>query len=415
VPLDIAVGNRIGQGGGGSVRPQINEVALDPTITVTVPAGVILAGDVPAGWRCAQAGRVVTCGLPDIAPGVTLSGTLTLAIPATTTATVTDVSVVAVAGNAAQQSDSLSSPIYRIDRLVYQGWGNGQLVSIGNTVLTCDESDQRCPPAQAAQGSAVDRTDLALRFVNAAPQSSPAPSFNSSSASLNLGGAGVTKAVLVWGGDVRVSTALAPDASARDRVQLTLPNGTTQAVVADDLRIDAQGTVYVAFADVTELVRAGGGGVYATGNIQTAPGRGSFGGWSLMVITSDPAQPRRMFVVTDPFVTFAPFATYSVDVAVPTSPSNQPTRLVVTAFQGRLGLAPEFLSLDDRVLGDQNPFAGTVTGSVAPAYRNNFGVDVDVYNTAIDAGSTMARLEAESYRDSVRLAIIGLSVDLVGR
>jgi DNA-directed RNA polymerase specialized sigma24 family protein len=414
VPLDISVGNRVGQGGGGSAVLRVNQAAVDPTITLTVAPGVALAGDIPSGWVCSQAGRSIGCDLPDLAPGVTVRGTLTLAIPGTATAS-TAVSIVAQADNASQQSSSVTIPVYRVDHLVYQGWGRGQLISVGNTVLTCDESDPRCTAAQSGQGVAIDRTDLLLRHVNAAPQAAPQPSFNSSSASLDLGGAGVEKAVLVWSGDVRVGGGVAPDPNARDRVQLTLPNGSTSAVVANDLRIDRLGSVYVAYADVTALVRAGGSGLYVTGNVQTAPARNSFGGWSLMVITDDPSQPRRMFVVTDPFATFSAFASYSVDVAVPTDVDRPATRLVVTAFQGRLGASPEWLTLGDTQLGDQNPFGATVTGAVAPAYSNNFGVDVDVYNTALDVDSQTTRLEAQSLRDSVRLAIVGLSIDLVQR
>ena len=64
----------------------------------------------------------------------------------------------------------------------------------------------------------------------------------------------------------------------------------------EDLGCPAAGveerTRYQAFANVTALVRLGGGGTYTIGNVQAGTGADRHAGWSLVVAYQDPPSPR---------------------------------------------------------------------------------------------------------------------------
>ena len=60
-------------------------------------------------------------------------------------------------------------------------------------------------------------------------------------------------------------------------------------------------TRYQGFADVTSLVKAGGGGTYTVANVQAGTGADRHAGWSLVVAYQDSAQPARNLTIFDGF------------------------------------------------------------------------------------------------------------------
>ena len=58
-------------------------------------------------------------------------------------------------------------------------------------------------------------------------------------------------------------------------------------------------TRYQGFADVTSSVASGGSGVYTVGNVATGTGENRFGGWGLVVVYRNSAEPTRRLLVYD--------------------------------------------------------------------------------------------------------------------
>ena len=240
--------------------------------------------------------------------------------------------------------------------------------------------------------------------------------FNSSSASVDLGGRRVIAARLAWAGDVSSGAVSAPDPAARTTVVVGTPGGSS-AVSASTLVPTGDGSTYYASADVTSLVRARGSGTYTVANIQAAAGQGTFAGWSLMVLVEDASLPMRALALMEP--TSPLTAAASVTVSLPGfvhSTSNRSFQIAVFAQEGELGLQPERLSVNGVAMHDigspvANPFNSTITGARTPSYANNFGIDLDVYSGTL-APFSQVDVVAESERELVVLGLVAFAVDL---
>lgn len=141
---------------------------------------------------------------------------------------------------------------------------NGNLVQTGNTVMTCSTC------------TVINNTSTMIDFDGDADPST----FNSSSADLTIpSGSTILWAGLYWG---------SRSASASiGQVLFKTPSsfGYTSVTASQlDTAVGGQANEYGGFADVTNLISAGGGGTYWVGNVQTTTGGGGvWGGWSLIV------------------------------------------------------------------------------------------------------------------------------------
>ena len=125
----------------------------------------------------------------------------------------------------------------------------GDVTLIGNTLMTCG-SGGGCPDGQAGNGGRVNNDDYVMQYVDVDGVGS---TFCSSAASLALPpGATVLWAGLYWGG---VSSS-----AARNQVVFSTPSAAGLTLTAGSL--DASGSDYQGFRDVTALVTAGGSGTY---------------------------------------------------------------------------------------------------------------------------------------------------------
>lgn len=139
---------------------------------------------------------------------------------------------------------------------------------------------------------------------------------------------------------------------------------------------------YQAFAEVTDLVRSAGGGQWWVGDVPATDGRGTYAGWSLMVILEDPSvEGHRQAMVLDE--TSAVFQD-EVGARFPVSgllPASVPATFDVVAWEGDAELG------GDRVLLDGVPLdpregggdAGNVFVSSARGANGDpmtFGTDV---------------------------------------
>ncbi len=296
-------------------------------------------------------------------------------------------------------------------RLLHSSVGRGEILLIGNTVISCADAAPECAGVRDLTGDVVNRWDVPMEFVGAFPSLGWR---NSSSADLALApGAEVLAAYLFWSGDLDERGQQVPPGSARERVSM-LPPGAEAPIGIDADRLllgDVDATQYLGVADVTEVVAAAGAGGYLVGNVESVEVQGSYAGWALVVVTADDAAPRRQHLVTTPFAWIAPEFEYRTGLPIP-SGAGLAGILDVLAFEGEPGFAPERLTVGGVPLGGDNEFDGSITGPRDPAFVNNLGIDIEEYDLGIDAPDGNLTFDATSAKDGVRLAVFGLSVDL---
>jgi hypothetical protein len=197
-------------------------------------------------------------------------------------------------------------PIETVPGLVLGLVGRGDLAMTGNTFGPC-------PTRVCADGE---------RTVSAADLAIPA-------------GAAIDRAVLLWSGPDT-------DAAAAASVVVTPPGGGAASPVAAERRDDDDG--FLAVADVTALVRAGGAGTYA---VERAGPADTAGAWVLVVVTRDDTSPRRLMVAVDPFRPATPDepAMIEVPISSPTAGTSpgalRPTEVRVLSEQRADGRAAD--------------------------------------------------------------------------
>ncbi|RKS06927.1 RNA polymerase sigma factor (sigma-70 family) [Nocardiopsis sp. Huas11] len=139
---------------------------------------------------------------------------------------------------------------------------------------------------------------------------------------------------------------------------------------------------YQAFADVTDLVRAQGGGEWWVADVPAREGRAVYAGWNLLVVMEDP----EVGSYNQTMVLDAAGAVFQdpAGLGFPVSgllPSSVPAVVDVTAWEGDDELYGDQLTVDGRVLiprgeyatGD-NAFVGSARGAVGDPMA--FGTDV---------------------------------------
>ena len=198
---------------------------------------------------------------------------------------------------------------------------NGDIALAANTLLTCQpgtvETQTLTACANAQTGSPGD--DNYFDMAYATSTSMPATSNSSSANAQRAGGRhGPLRGSLLGrrarpGRDAAAAVRPAPAAHRRRRPQpgrgrlgaaAGCPGGGGYVPVSasvldtytEDLVCPAAGveerTRYQAFADVTALVKLGGGGTYTVANVQAGTGADRHAGWSLVVAYQDSASPR---------------------------------------------------------------------------------------------------------------------------
>ena len=280
----------------------------------------------------------------------------------------------------------------------------GDVTLIGNTVMTCSASDSKCANAQAGGGTGnVDNEDFTMQYVDV---DSDASTFSSSTATLSLpSGATVLFAGLYWGG----YSALA----ARNTVKLAVPGGAYATVTAQQL--DAIGSAYQGFLDVTAQVKAAGNGTYAVANVQSTPNTSDvWGGWSIVVVYHLDTALARNLTVADGFVFAGPGNPVNLSVSGFLTPPTGTVQASVgiVAYDGDMGHQGESLILNSTTLSDalnpsNNVFNSTITlegtrfSAKNPDYVNQLGFDADILaaNGVLGNGTTNATVTLQSASD----------------
>jgi uncharacterized repeat protein (TIGR01451 family) len=278
----------------------------------------------------------------------------------------------------------------------------GDVTLIGNTLMTCVAGGQ-CAGAQAGGNGNVNNQNFTMEYVDV--DGDPA-TFASSSATLNVPpGATVLFAGLYWGGWSA--------SGARDTAKLAVPGGGYVTLTAQQL--DAIGSAYQGFADITTQVRNAGSGTYAVADVQSTSGASDvWAGWSIVVAYHLNTLLSRNLTVADGFVFTGPGNSVNLTIGGFLTPPSGTVQAGVgfVAYDGDRGHTGEDLILNSSVLSDalnpaNNVFNSTITlegtafTAKAPDHVNQLGFDADILsaNGVLGNGSTSATVTLQSASD----------------
>ena len=266
----------------------------------------------------------------------------------------------------------------------------------GSTLMTCPAAAPNCAASQAgtATGAALSNNNFAMVPVDT--DADPATFSSSSSTFTPPAGTDVLFAGLYWGGRTSAGAgggAAAPNPAARGTALLRTPAGAAYVPVTGAVAPStAVPAAYVAFADVTALVRAGGAGRYEVANVQSGTGEDRYAGWSLIVVYRDPALPLRNLTVFDGLAAIQQGdPPLSIGVSGFKTPISGPVRssVGVVAYEGDRGSSGDRLALNGQFLTDAaNPANNLFNSSVSfqgtntitqriPPFVNGLGFDAD--------------------------------------
>ena len=304
----------------------------------------------------------------------------------------------------------------------------GAIWVTGSTLETCPAAAADCAASQAgtASGAALSNNNFAMVPVDV--DADPA-TFNSSSSTFTPpAGSQVLFAALYWGGRSTPGNP-APNPAARGAALLQTPTGGYAPVAGAVADSTAVAGSYVAVADVTGLVRAGGPGRYRVANVQSGTGADRYAGWALVVVYRDLALPLRNLTVFDGLATIQQNqAPLQIGVSGFRTPVSGPVRTSVglVAYEGDRGSSGDRLRLNGRDLTDAaNPANNVFNSSVSfqgtntitqriPPYVNALGFDSDriVADGYLANGATSAAFEALTTLDQYLIQTLTFTTDL---
>lgn len=246
-------------------------------------------------------------------------------------------------------------------------------------------------------------------------------------------GARVSYARLYWGGNLRVGEQKPPKDNGR--VLIAEPGGAYKEVLADTVvghRVARGADAFQASADVTELVRSSGSGLYTVAQVNVAMGRsaaGAWGGWTLMVAYENAAEPLRHLAMWDGFDALARGGGQRVGPVTMTLPERARGTVGLVAYDGDRGNRGDSLTVstgrgpavplgnaanprDDVLNSTISEPAALATGRT-PAYSNTLGYDSDVLELGdeIRRGGDQLAFRIVSQRDAAWVGALFVAVD----
>jgi uncharacterized repeat protein (TIGR01451 family) len=291
----------------------------------------------------------------------------------------------------------------------------GDILLVGNTLMSCSGNGNSCNRARNGTGNATNNNDWNMQYVDIDGDGS---TFNSSSASLTIPpGASVVWAGLYWGGSSTSGT--------RSVMRFSTPAAGYATVTASQL--DVRGSAYQGFADVTARIQAGGSGTYTGADVRSTTGSNRFAGWSLVVVYRNPADPPRNLVVFDGYAEVAPGAAVTIPVSGFVTPPGGAvnTRLGVVTYEGDEGYTGDSFSLNGTLLANgANPSTNFFNSSISdlgahvtaknPNYENQLGFDVDriAANGVLPNGASSATIRLSSTDDRYYPGVVSFATDL---
>ena len=322
---------------------------------------------------------------------------------------------------------------------------NGQITIAANTIVKCPVDTSDAAMNSACNGSrngtnARNNNSYDMQWLDYDTDPS---TFDSSKADLLLPAGGhVLFAGLYWTG-VQVKGDVityadgskgvpqaAPNPALIGQVRLRVPGSSTYSTVTAstiDTGPISLNSGYGAFADVTSLVNAAGAGSYYVGNVQTGTGGNAFGGWSLVVAYSDPAEPLRNLTVFDGLKVIGGTSSLVIPLAGFKTPSSGTVRTTVgvVAAEGDAGATGDYLMVNNNRLTDAvHPANNTENSTIAnrgsqvttkgPDWRNQLGYDSSLFvaDGFLTNGATTATFAAQTTGDTYAPQAITFATEL---
>lgn len=258
--------------------------------------------------------------------------------------------------------------------------GKGDAIIIGNRVIA---------------GGSATRDNHATTISNIDNDGDATTTINSTNATFNLpSGASVYWAGLYWGG--RSTNA--------DRNKIKFKHATQSYQTITAIQLDDGNTIasaagenhYQCFADVTTYFQTHGSGIYWAGDVYTQTGNGGsdpygtgyYGGWSAIIVYSDPNEVNRNITVFDGYnVCWNNSITVNISGFLTPETGSFTTKLGVISWEGDLYITDDRLRMNsntsaNNIISTSSPgnnfFNGTITGTPrSPLTNQNWGVDFD--------------------------------------
>jgi len=319
----------------------------------------------------------------------------------------------------------------------YQVNTQGNILIIGNTQESCSSSGTATitpssgPTCNVSASSTINNNSVQMAFIDYDTDPS---TFNATRATLTLpAGSTVLWAGLYWGGSRGGSI---PPPNPANIGQVLLRYGTGSYVPVNATQIDTgiahPQDPYSAFADVTSFVQAHGSGDYWVANLQASRGTvggGTFAGWSLVVVYSDPSEPLRNLTVYDGFLNqgaSSPPTTITVSGFITPLTGPVTGRVGFVAQEGDRGLVGDRL----RMATTSNPTGIDLSGSGRPSnnffnssttftarspnFHNLLGFDFDILDVSgiLGNGDTSATFTFYTNGDGYYPQVLTFSVDV---
>jgi uncharacterized repeat protein (TIGR01451 family) len=308
---------------------------------------------------------------------------------------------------------------------------SGDFLGVGNGSMRCPVAADNAPttgdgntPQACADASkrANDRVNDNFFMQWEDVDNDPA-TFNSSTAQPELPrGAKVEFARLNWAGNTGVfadSTikmcqsreselpAVLPAGTPNQPVRLTV-GSTTKEVAPQSYVTDAPGNYrgsgqyYSAFADVTDAFKTASSPV-TVANVWAPKGFGCMGGWSLVLVYSEPGAKKRQVFVYDGHVRQNPGEPTTLKAGGFRAATGE-AHIGLTAYEGDWGIGGDQFLVGNASQGD-NFFVSQASGN-----PNNFSVDARTVTAPIPVGSTGVNLGFATSGDSYLVQNVVLSI-----
>ncbi len=396
-------------GGGMVVAPMLAPAGPATgalTATLTFPRGVTLraasAGD---GWTCAARPSGATCRRPSLPSGQTTRAYIPVQVASDAANGAPTVSIAAPNVNA-RVTSSVGSVTSTGLAATMAGTMAASVVVAGNALMSCPTLAPRCASARTGGAGRPDNGDWQMTpYADpAAPAGGPLLG-SVSGTSLRLPGR-VVWAGLYWSGTGKPSSS--------PTVYLRGP-GASRYTAVRAARVDTvtrggfSMAAYQASADVTGLVRTGGTWWLAADRMAFHGGRGSYGGWSLVVLAAD-GGPARSVAVFDGFTPLQGDASFKAAVF---GTAGRRAQIGFVGWEGDRGLRGDQLLLGPAPLGgaDAANIASSRTGGT-PSGWNTFGVDARVLSGQMPAAAANHTVTANTHGDAWLLGVIALVTPL---
>ncbi|SER85178.1 hypothetical protein SAMN04487983_1023104 [Streptomyces sp. yr375] len=316
----------------------------------------------------------------------------------------------------------------------YHATQHGGIVRAANTAISCRAAPAAgatplCPAVRQGKTAVNSEFDMFYVDVDSDPNT-----YNSSRAEVRLPqGAQVSYARLYWGGNLRVGEQ--KPSKDNGRVLIAEPGGQYKAVLADTVvghRVAQGADAYQASADVTDLVRAAGQGLYTVAQLNVAMGRsaaGAWGGWTLVVSYENPVEPLRDLSLWDGFDTLDSAAGKELRLRGLDIPPNASGRAGLVGYDGDRGRTGDSLMFStggrasapltdpvnpsDDVLNSTISEPGEAPAARVPAYVNTLGYDSDVFDLGggLRRGGDQLAVRLVSPRDAAWAGALFVAVD----